>query len=139
MYVSFQLLRYRPSFKSLLNTFYVSPMMSWVLYSVLNPGVPVVAQWVTNHSMRMRFQSLAWPWLRIRCCRELQCALQTQVRSGVALVVVSAGSHSSNSTPSLGASVCCRCDPEKQKAKEKILISLIIGEKKNQTFFSTCS
>ena len=107
MYVSFQLLRYRPSFKSFLNTFYVSPMMGWVLYSVLNPGVPVVAQWVTNQSMRMQFQSLAsLGGLRIQCCCELRCALQTQVRSGVALVVMSAGSHSSNSTPSLGASIC---------------------------------
>ena len=31
------------------------------------------------------------------------------------MTVVQAGSYSSDSTPSLGTSICCRCGPKKQK------------------------
>ena len=44
--------------------------------------------------------------------------------SNVAVAVIQAGSCSSNSTPSLGTSICCRCRPKKQKQiKNKIVIS----------------
>ena len=51
--------------------------------------------------------------LKIYCCPELQCRLQTQLGSGVAVAVVGAGSCSSNSTPSLGTSICHGCGPKK--------------------------
>ena len=53
--------------------------------------------------------------LRIRCCHELWCRLQTRLGSGVARAVVDAGSCSSDLTPSLGPSTCCGCGPKKKK------------------------
>ena len=35
------------------------------------------------------------------------------------MAVVKAGSHSSDLTPSLGTSICCRCGPKKTKEKKK--------------------
>uniref|UniRef100_A0A480GIX5 Glutamine-dependent NAD(+) synthetase isoform X1 n=1 Tax=Sus scrofa TaxID=9823 RepID=A0A480GIX5_PIG len=68
--------------------------------------------------MRMQVRSLAW--LRgsgIRHCSELRCRSQTWLGSRVAVAVVQAGSGSSDSTPSLGASTCRRCGPKKTKIK----------------------
>ena len=56
--------------------------------------------------------------LGIGRCHELWCRLQMQLRSQVAVAVVQAGSCSSNSTPSLGTSICPG-DPKKQKTKKK--------------------
>ena len=43
-----------------------------------------------------------------------------QLRSGVAVAEAVASSYSSNSTPSLGTSICHRCRPKKtKKRKEK--------------------
>ena len=39
--------------------------------------------------------------------------------SGIAVALVQTGSNSSNSTPSLGASICCRYDPKKKKTPQK--------------------
>ena len=39
--------------------------------------------------------------------------------SGVAVAVVWAGSYSSDSTPSLGTSICRGCSPKKTKKKKK--------------------
>ena len=44
--------------------------------------------------------------LRIQCCRELWCRSQTRLQSCVAVVVVQAGSCSSDWAPSLGISIC---------------------------------
>ena len=66
--------------------------------------------------MRTGVQSLALlSELRIQHCRELHCRLQMRLRSGVAVAVAEAGSYSSDSTPSLGTSVCCGCGPKKIK------------------------
>ena len=71
-----------------------------------------------NESMRTQFQSLALlSGLRIWCCRELWCRLQTRLRYCIAVAVAS--SFSSNSTTSLGTSICHRCGP-------KIIIIIII-------------
>ena len=51
--------------------------------------------------------------LRIRRCHELWYSLQTRSRSGVA--VVQADICSSNSTPSLGISICHRSSPKRPK------------------------
>ena len=39
--------------------------------------------------------------------------------SGIAVAVVQAGCYSSDSTPSLGMSICCRCSPKKPKKKKR--------------------
>ena len=53
----------------------------------------------------------------IRCSHELWFRSQMRLRSGVA--VAQAGSCSSDSTSSLGTSMCRRCSPRKQKSKKK--------------------
>ena len=69
--------------------------------------------------MRMCFQSLTLlSGLRIWCYHELWCRLQTQGRSGVAVVVEQAGSCSSDSAPSLGTSKCLGCCCKKQTNKQ---------------------
>ena len=80
-------------------------------------GVLVVAQryrtWIV--SMRMWVGSLAsLTGLRIRCCRELWCRSQMQLRSCIAVAVAQAGSCSSYLTPHLGTRVCRGCDPKKK-------------------------
>ena len=47
------------------------------------------------------------------------------LRSGIAVAVMQAGSCSYNETPSLGASICLRCGPEKKKKKVSILASVV--------------
>ena len=51
-------------------------------------------------------------------CHELWCRLQTQLGSSIAVAVASAGSCSSDSTPSLGTVVCRGCGPKKTERKE---------------------
>ena len=86
--------------------------------------VPVMAQrkQIQGGTMRLEIQSLAsLSGLRIRGCCELWCRLQTWFGSGaavaVAVAVAVAGSYSSDSTPSLGISICRRCSPKKTKDK----------------------
>ena len=55
--------------------------------------------------------------LSIQCCSELWHMSQTQLRSGIAVAMVQAGSYSSNQTPSLGTSICCRCSPKQTKRR----------------------
>jgi len=58
--------------------------------------------------------------LRIWRCRELWCRWQMRLGSCIAVAVVWAGSCSSDSTPSLGTSICFGCGPKKRtKKKEK--------------------
>ena len=62
--------------------------------------------------MRLQVQSLALlSGLRILRCGELWYRLQTWLRSGMAVAVEWAGSYSSDSTSSLGTSICCGCGP----------------------------
>ena len=62
----------------------------------------------------------------IQCCRELWYRLQ--MGSGIAVVVVQASSCSSDSTPSLGTSVCHGHSPKKQKKKKlKTLITTSVS------------
>ena len=56
--------------------------------------------------------------LRIWHCCELWCRSQTQLGSCAAVAVMEMGSYSSNSTPSLGTSICHRCGPKKAKKKK---------------------
>ena len=77
-------------------------------------------------SLRMRVWSLAsLGGLRIWCCHELWCSSQMQLGSHIAVALVlvqnlwQAGSCSSDSMPSLGTSICCRCSLKNQKKKKK--------------------
>ena len=64
--------------------------------------------------MRLRARSLPLlSGLTIRRSCELWCRLQRWLRSQVAMTVVSAGSYSSDSTLSLGTSMCHWCGPKK--------------------------
>ena len=70
--------------------------------------------------MRTLFQSLAsLSGLRIQSCHELWCRLQMRLRSDVAVALVQAGGYNSDSTPSLGTSICRRCGPKKTKTTTK--------------------
>ena len=91
-------------------------------------GVPVVAQWLTNptRTMRLRVRSLALlSGLTIRRCYELWCRSQRRLGSRVAVALVQASSYSSDSTLSLGTSICRRGGPrngkkiKKNKTKQK--------------------
>ena len=93
------------------------------------PGVPVVAQQerIQPGAMRLWVRSLAsLSGLKIWCCRELWCRLQTWLRSGVAVASVQAGGYSSYQTPSLGASICRRYGPKKKKKKTRNIIPVLL-------------
>ena len=62
--------------------------------------------------MRMRVPSLgSISGLKIRRGHKLRCRSKMWLGSRVAVAVVSAGSYSSDGTPSLGTSIGCRCSP----------------------------
>ena len=69
--------------------------------------------------MRMQVPSLALlSKLRIWPFCELWCRSKMWLRFHIAVAVVQASSYSSDSTPSLGISVCRRCGPKKQSKKK---------------------
>ena len=81
-------------------------------------SIPIVAQRLTNLmvSMRMRVQSLvSLSGLGIRHCRELWCGPQVGLGSCTAVAMAWAGSCSSDSTLSLGTSMCRGCGPKMTK------------------------
>ena len=76
--------------------------------------------------MKMRFRFLALlSGLRIHC-RDLWCRSQIWLGSCVAVAVVSVGSCSSDSIPSLGTSICGKCGPKKQKKKKAYFVFLFV-------------
>ena len=85
-----------------------------------NTGVPVVAQWLTNPTSihETRVQSLSK--LRIWHCHELWCRSQMQLGYCIAMAVAVAvvGGYSSDSTPSLGTSLCLSCGPKETKRQK---------------------
>ena len=73
-----------------------------------------MVQWkrIQLGTMRLQVLSLAsLSGLKIRCCHELWCRSQTQLRSGVAVAVTIAGSCRSDLTPGLGTSIFCGYSP----------------------------
>ena len=71
-------------------------------------------------SIRTLVQSLAFlSGLRIWHCRDLQCRLQTWLGLPIAMAVAEAESYSSNSTPSLGTSICPKKNPNQNKTRKK--------------------
>ena len=70
--------------------------------------------------MKLRVQSLALlSGLRIRHCCELWCRLQMWLWSRVAVALAQAGGYSSDSTPSLGTSICRGSGLRNSKKKTK--------------------
>ena len=70
--------------------------------------------------MKMQVQSLALlSGLRIWHCCKLWCRSKMWLRSQNAVAVSLASNCSSNSTPSLWPSMCCRCGPKEKKKKKK--------------------
>ena len=70
--------------------------------------------------MRLRVRTLALlSGLRIQHCRELWCTSQTRLRSSVAMAVAQASGYSSDSTPSLGTSICRGSGPRNNKKTKK--------------------
>ena len=110
-----------------------------------------MAQWLANPT---RIHEDAGMWvpslaslsgLRIRRCHELQCRSQTQLRSHIAVAVVQASSYSSDSTPSLGTSICLGCGPKKQsinqstvKKKKKTHLHLDLFSKRSSAANLCC-
>ena len=72
----------------------------------------------TIHEVVSSIYGLA-QWVRNECCHELLCTSQMWFGSCMAVAVVYASLCSSSSTPSLGASICHRCNPKIQKEKRK--------------------
>ena len=96
--------------------------MLWYVSALPLLRVPIVAQQkqIRLGTRRLQVRSLALlSELRIRRCPELWCRSQMQFRSCIAMAVVQADSCSSNQTPSLGTSICCRCGPKKCGKKKK--------------------
>ena len=80
-----------------------------------------MVQWLRNptgnHEVSGSIPGLA-KWVKDPVhCRELWCRLQTHLGSGIAVAVVQAASYSSNSTPSLGTSICREYSPKMTKKK----------------------
>ena len=70
--------------------------------------------------MRTQVRSLAsLSGIRVQHCSELWCRWLTRLGPGVAVAVVQASGYSSDSTPSLGTSICHRCGPKKIKSQNK--------------------
>ena len=70
--------------------------------------------------MRFQVQSLVLlSGLRIWRCHELWYRSQMWLGSGIAVAVAYDSSHSSNSTSTLGSSICHRYSPKKQKTNKK--------------------
>ena len=75
-----------------------------------------LVQLIPNRRMQVWFLS-SLSWLRVWHCHDLQHKLKTCPGSCVAVAVAS--SCRSDSTPSLGTSICHRCIPKKQKKRKR--------------------
>ena len=77
--------------------------------------------------MRLQVRSLAlFSGLRIWHCHELWYKSQTRLGSRVAVAVVYAGRNGSDSTPSLGTSICLSVALKSKIKKNKIHLNMYI-------------
>ena len=85
-------------------------------------GVPVMAQWLTNPTSNNEVAGSipgSLSGLGIQHCHELWCGLQTRLRFHIAVALAQARGYRSDLTSSLGASMCHRCGPRKDKRQKK--------------------
>ena len=98
-------------------------------------GVPIVSQQIKNltsiHEDVVRSLALL-SGLRIQLCCKLQCRLEMEFGSQVAVAVAMAGSCSSDSTPSLGTPMCHRHSPKKKKKNQVITIFMMKTQTERQ-------
>ena len=107
-------------------TWDIQKNQNYIYVKMYPRGVPIVMQqkWIWLVSMRMWVPSLAsLSGSGIWSCHELWCRSQMQLGYWVAVAVAVASNYSSDLTPSLGTSICCRCGPKKQK---KMFILLLM-------------
>ena len=81
-------------------------------------GVPIVVQQQRIQLGTTRLLA-SLSGLRLWRCHELWYRLQMRLGSHVAVAVAVPCSYSSDSTSSLGTSICCGHGPEKQKKEEE--------------------
>ena len=83
-------------------------------------GVPIVVQWLTNPTGNHTdsIPALA-QWVDDQAFPVLWRRLQTRLGSRVAVALAKAGTYSSDSTPSLGTSICHGSGPRNDKTKKK--------------------
>ena len=74
---------------------------------------------LTSPLVRIWVRSLASLWVKDLALLRAEGRLQMCLVSDVAVAVAVAGSYSSDSTSSLGTSICCKFGPKKQKKKKK--------------------
>ena len=113
----------------------IEPATSWFLVEFIN-------HWATTGTPIMKiFKFREFPSLGIWHCRVLWCKSQTRVRSGSAVAVAEAHGYSSDSTPTLGTSICQGPKKIKDKKKKKVLCMALYCEKlKYQTLLKkSCS
>ena len=76
-------------------------------------------------------------WVKDLASPQAQHRLQMQIGSGVAMAVVWAGGYSSELTPNLETSICCRfsseTEREKKKKKTQTAAALVTGEAQVQS------
>ena len=112
------------------STLFLSPIKSWCGGGWVGSGVVEDLDHKRNMLELLLWLRRLWTWLvcmrlwvwslallsglRIRHCRELWCRTQMWLRSGVAVAVALAGSCSSDSTSSLGTSICHTCSYKKK-------------------------
>ena len=100
-------------------------------------GVPTVAQQVTNlTSIHEDVALLSGLW--IQRCHELWCRSQLWLGSVIAVAVTQDSSCSSDSTPSLGTSICLRGSPKnhkRERERKKCLHGTLSGERGHMYLF----
>ena len=124
--------------------FEVFPYAAHSLRSAYLCPVPACSwEWKQIQLVTMRFQirSLAlFSGLRIWCCRELWCRLQTRLRSHIPVALAYSGGYSSDWTPSLGTSILSWSGPrnckKRQKKKKRSYTKMLIKHTGNPIFFS---
>ena len=90
-------------------------------------GVPIVAQYPWEFGFDPWPRSVGWG-----SCMAMSCGVDGRCGSDPALLWLwrRPAANSSDSTPSLGTSICCRCSPENKQTNKNIYIYTVIRKSK---------